>query len=78
MTYKKRTIADDLHLEANSKTFEKAKELRTNQTAAEELLWKKLRNKQLNGFKFRRQHPLMQFIADFYCYEKKLVVELDG
>lgn len=47
-------------------------------TEAEDILWKHLRNKKLNGLKFRRQHPLDIFIADFYCHEKKLVIELDG
>jgi very-short-patch-repair endonuclease len=58
--------------------FEKAKELRKSMTEAESYLWKKLRRRQLNGLKFRRQHPLDIFIADFYCHEKKLIIELDG
>ena len=41
-------------------------------------MWELLRNKKLNGLKFRRQHPLSNYIADFYCHEKKLVIELDG
>ena len=45
---------------------------------AEKLLWQELRNKKLNGLKFRRQHPIDKWIADFYCHEKKLVIELDG
>jgi len=47
-------------------------------TAAEEMLWQLLRNKQVNNFKFRRQHPLGNYIADFYCHEAKVVIELDG
>jgi very-short-patch-repair endonuclease len=47
-------------------------------TSAEEILWEHLRNKKLNGLKFRRQHPIDMFIADFYCHEKKLIIELDG
>lgn len=58
--------------------FEKAKELRRNMTPAEELLWKRLKGKKLHGFKFRRQHPIAEFIADFYCHSAKLVVEVDG
>jgi very-short-patch-repair endonuclease len=58
--------------------FWNAKELRKSMTEAEDILWKHLRNKKLNGLKFRRQHPLDIFIADFYCHEKKLVIELDG
>ena len=55
-----------------------AKNLRKNQTEAEKLLWKHLKAKQINGHKFRRQHPMGKFITDFICLEKKLVVELDG
>jgi len=56
-----------------------ARELRQNQTEAEEFLWQILRNRQLNNLKFRRQHPLrVGFILDFYCAEAKLGIELDG
>ena len=55
-----------------------AKELRKKMTPAEEMLWKNLRNRKCGGYKFRRQHPINQFIADFYCHEAKLVVEVDG
>ena len=54
-----------------------AKENRNNPTEAEELLWFYLSNKQL-GIRFRRQHIIGQYIADFACLEKKLVIELDG
>ena len=47
-------------------------------TPAEALLWKRLRHKQIGGFHFRRQHPIVRFIVDFYCAEAKLVVEVDG
>jgi transcriptional regulator len=57
--------------------FENAKKLRENLTFAEEKLWSFLREKQL-GVKFRIQHPISRFIADFYCHELKLVIELDG
>lgn len=53
------------------------KELRKNQTKAEEKLWQYLRANQL-GFKFRRQHSIGGYIADFYCPDKKLIIELDG
>src|SRR5688500_8940693 len=55
-----------------------ARELRTNATQAELYLWSKLRNRQLCGFKFRRQHQFGKYIADFYCHEAQLVVECDG
>ena len=58
--------------------FEYARDLRKFSTAAEKLLWKYLRNKKLDGLKFRRQHPLGSFIVDFYCHEKKLAIECDG
>ena len=55
-----------------------AKELRQNQTKAESLLWELLRGKQLCGLKFRRQHPVDPYFADFACVSKQLIVELDG
>ena len=54
------------------------KALRKNQTDAEKRLWYLLRNKQLAGFKFRRQHKIGHYIVDFVCLEKKLIIELDG
>ena len=55
-----------------------ARELRAEHTRAEEVLWTFLRNRQLYGAKFRRQHPIGRFIADFYCHGTLLVVELEG
>ncbi len=55
-----------------------AKRLRKNLTEAEQKLWHRLRRKQIHGCKFRRQCPIDQFIVDFVCFEKMLVVELDG
>ena len=55
-----------------------AKQLRRNSTTAETLLWRKLRNRQMNGHKFRRQQPLGPYIADFVCHELRLIIELDG
>ena len=54
------------------------KALRKNQTDAETLLWRRLRNRQLGGFKFRRQHSFPPYIVDFVCIDKRLVIELDG
>jgi very-short-patch-repair endonuclease len=56
----------------------RARELRTSSTDAERLLWSKLRARRLGDYKFRRQHPIGSFFADFACVEAKLVVELDG
>ncbi|GGE41049.1 very-short-patch-repair endonuclease [Pedobacter psychrotolerans] len=69
---------DELFKGANHKLFEFSKVLRKTATETEDILWQSLRKKQLNGFKFRRQHPLDKYIADFYCHEAKLVVEVDG
>ena len=58
--------------------IEKAKENRNNPTEAEAALWSQLRNKQLDGYKFRQQHLIGDFIVDFVCLSKKLVIEVDG
>jgi very-short-patch-repair endonuclease len=55
-----------------------ARTLRSNPTEAERALWKQLRLRQLEGYKFRRQQPLGRYIVDFVCFEKKLIIELDG
>jgi very-short-patch-repair endonuclease len=69
---------DNLHKKSSPVLYEYAKQMRRNSTEAEEALWHRLKNKQVAGLKFRRQHPMDKFIADFYCHEKKLVIELDG
>ena len=65
----------------------RARALRQNMTEAEQVLWKELRNRKFLGLKFVRQHPLIYqlinnqpryFIADFVCYEKRLIIEVDG
>ena len=55
-----------------------AKELRQPLTPSEQRLWSALRNRQLAGLKFRRQHPIHRAIADFCCAELKFIVEVDG
>jgi cobalamin-dependent methionine synthase I len=57
---------------------ERAKEMRNKPTEAEKMLWNVLSNKGIEGFKFRRQHIIGEYIVDFVCLEKKLVIELDG
>ena len=69
---------DNLHKEAIGKLYQYGRELRQESTKAEKLLWAELRNKKLNGLKFRRQHPIDKFVLDFYCHERKLAIELDG
>ncbi len=56
---------------------ERRKELRRNSTPQEQLLWKIIRNKKL-GVRFERQHSIGPYIVDFYCPEKKLIIEIDG
>jgi len=63
---------------AGPKRFENARFLKKVQTEAEAALWQRIRGKKLNGFKFRRQHPVDYYIVDFYCHEGKLVIEVDG
>jgi leucyl-tRNA synthetase len=80
------TDSDEVHAQdhiftTDAKTWnslkENARENRKNPTEAEEIFWEAVRNNSL-GFKFRRQHAISRFIADFVCIEKKLVVEIDG
>ncbi len=61
-----------------SETLNLARNLRKNQTLAEQILWSKLRSRGLSGFKFRRQHPIGNHILDFYCSEANLAIEIDG
>lgn len=72
MNYKHRIRGTTLEVE------QAAKKLRQNMTPAEKLLWSALKNKQLEGLRFRRQHPVGNFILDFYCPSRKLVIEVDG
>jgi len=69
---------DDIFYGAQFELFERARKLRQVETNAEKILWERLRNRKLKGFKFRRQHPIAYFIADFYCHEARLVIEIDG
>jgi very-short-patch-repair endonuclease len=71
----------------NHTPISRARKLRKEMTEEEKLLWKYLRNRNLKGLKFLRQHPLIYdeinnqskyFIPDFYCAEKKLIIEIDG
>ena len=58
--------------------LEFARALRVNATDAERLVWTLVRNRRLDGFKFRRQHPFGTYILDFYCAQAGLAVEIDG
>ena len=67
----------NMHFNAGPGIFYRAGIMRKNPTPAEEKLWLYLRNNQ-TGFKFRRQHPLLNYSVDFYCVVLKLVIEVDG
>jgi very-short-patch-repair endonuclease len=71
-------MADNLHKGASPQLFHYARLNRKIQTEAEKILWDCLKNRKLKGFKFRRQHPIAHFIADFFCLESNLVIEIDG
>ena len=68
----------DMFYGADAATLRVAGILRRNMTLAERILWKKLKDRKIVKVKFRRQHPICFFIADFYCHELKLVIEVDG
>ncbi len=78
MVFIGRTFDQKLHLKSSQESFSDAQDLRQNQTSAEQILWSRLRNQKCGGLKFRRQHPILSFVADFYCHEKRLIVEVDG
>ena len=67
-----------MYFGSKEETKRLSKQLRQKLTPAENKLWWKLRNRNLVGAKFRRQHPIECFIADFYCHDLKLVIEVDG
>ncbi|MHC4976394.1 MAG: endonuclease domain-containing protein [Planctomycetota bacterium] len=59
-------------------TLDRAKELRKSMTYPERVIWNRVRRGQIGGYKFRRQHPIGPYVADFYCHKAKLVIEIDG
>ena len=64
--------------DAEHRMISRARRLRRNMPDAEKKLWAELRGRRLAGLKFRRQHPIGPYIADFVCHDPKLVIELDG
>jgi len=62
----------------NRELVKKARKLRNNMTLEEIILWSRLRSKKVDGYKFRRQQPIYDYIVDFYCHELKLIIEVDG
>jgi len=74
------SINDNISMFYNAKPiiFQRAKAMRENMTYAEEAVWKLLKSKNMLGLRFKPQHPIDIFIADFYCHQLKLVIEIDG
>ncbi len=75
---KKRIIERTMFYGAKPNIFEKAKALRNNMTAGEQKLWDELKVNKIKGYRFKAQHPISKYIADFYCHKAKLVIEIDG
>jgi len=71
-------VLDFMHLRNDPVLKERRCKLRQNQTDAEKMLWKHLRNKQFYGLKFFRQYSIGPYIIDFYCPQLELAIELDG
>ena len=74
---KKRVIDRTMFYNATPEIFRKAEELRNKMTEAEKFLWEELKNNKF-GVRFKAQHPIENFIVDFYCHTYKLVIEIDG
>jgi len=72
------TEAYPIYFGAGPEILRLAGDLRRSMTKAEKLLWEQLRQRKIDGYRFRRQHPVDEFIVDFFCYEAMLVIELDG
>ena len=62
----------------NQSLVARARVLRANPTDAERTLWQHIRRRQLGEYRFRRQHPIGPYIVDFLCFERRLVIEIDG
>ena len=70
-------MSANMHYGATSETFQIAERLRKNMTIAEKVLWERVCRNQI-GVRIRRQHPIWKFVADFYCHQVRLVIEIDG
>ena len=78
MVYIRKSFQGILNFGAKKEIFENAKEMRKSPTEAEAVLWEVLRARRCCGLKFRRQHPVKDFILDFYCHEFLFGIEVDG
>jgi very-short-patch-repair endonuclease len=74
----KKVIEKNMYFGAKAELFTLALQMRRNPTEAEKTMWKILRKFRHSGFPFRRQHPIEFYIADFYCHNLRLVIEVDG
>lgn len=72
------TIMEQMKILYNPKLKEYATQLRNNSTPGEIKIWKCLKGKRMYGYDFHRQKPIDEYIADFYCYKLRLVIEIDG
>ena len=70
-------MSTSMHYGATMEIFQIAERLRRDMTATEKIIWDRVCKNQL-GVRIRRQHPIWKFIADFYCHEVKLIIEIDG
>ena len=70
-------MKENMFYGANSFVFQRAEELRNRLTPSEEVLWKSIHINEWK-LKFRRQHPIGIYVADFYCHKIKLIIEIDG
>ncbi|MFA9194705.1 endonuclease domain-containing protein [Flavobacterium sp. FBOR7N2.3] len=75
---KSKNHSENMWKGASPQIFSNAKKLRETQTEAEEKFWLAVKDNKIDGYKFRRQHPLSIYVADFYCHALKLVIEIDG
>jgi very-short-patch-repair endonuclease len=73
-----KVIEKNMFFGAKAELFSLALQMRNNPTEAERVMWKILRKFRQSGFPFRRQHPIEFYIADFYCHNLRLVIEVDG
>ena len=78
MVYLGRSVSRDMYFGDKPDLFRLAERMRRNPTEAEKILWERLKKFRSTGFIFRRQHPIDFYIADFYCHQLKLVIEVDG
>ena len=76
-----RSACDNRRMAAGRKIYpstSRSRRLRRNETDAERAIWRLLRNRQFAKSKFRRQHPIGPYVVDFYCHDRRLVIEIDG